>query len=146
MHTSEKFRKAWSDFLRQSISTDSTLFFYLHVTDFIFKALIRIDFPVPVAINSESKQDSVASLTTLEQNASRYVASYVCRKIYDRVDARNSSEEWMNKLDKGGLWHINDDVFNLFVAIEFEAKCLLLAITKDESSLNFEEKNTQCNQ
>ena len=163
MRTSEKFRKAWSDFLRQSISTVSTPFFYLHVTDFIFKALIRIDFPVPVAINSESKQDSVASLTTLEQNALRYVAGYVCRKIRDRVDARNSplkcdiriamielagdeideeaaTEEWTNKIDRGGLWHINDDVFNLFVAIEFEAKRLLLAIKKDESSLNLKKK------
>lgn len=63
--TSAKFRKAWSDFLQQSISTESTPFFYLHVTDFIFKALIRIDFHVPVA-NSECKQDSFASLTTLK--------------------------------------------------------------------------------
>ena len=99
--------------MQQSISTDSTPFFYLHVTDFIFKTLIRIDFPVPVAINSES----------------------------DEIDEEAATEERTNKLDRGGLWHIND-VYNLFVAIEFEAKRLLLLIKKDESSLNLKKNYT----
>ena len=57
----------------------------------------------------------------------------------DEIDEEAATEEWTNKLDREGLWHIND-VFNLFVAIEFEAKRLLLAIKKDESSLNLKEK------
>ena len=47
----------------------------------------------------------------------------------DEIDEEAATEEWTNKLDRGGLWHIND-VFNLFVAIEFEAKRVLLAIKK----------------
>ena len=68
----------------------------------------------------------------------------MCRKVRDRPSVSNSplkeeveiaiiglagdemdeegTEEWTNKVDRGGLWHVNDDVYSLFLLMEFEAK------------------------
>ncbi len=78
----------------------------------------------------------------------RYVAGYVCRKLCDRPENKSSplkedvgiamiemagddmdeegqgSEEWLNKIDRG-LWHVNDNVYSLFVSMEYEAKRIL---------------------
>ena len=38
----------------------------------------------------------------------------------DEMD-EEGTEEWTNKVDRGGLWHVNDDVYSLFLSMEFEA-------------------------
>ena len=84
-------------------------------------------------------------LTYVEENAVRYTAGYVIRKLekkYSRSSSevgtqcctalremgaklsRNRSEsdhrssEWTQRTDRGSLYHVRDSVFNLFVAIE----------------------------
>lgn len=81
----------------------------------------------------------------LEKNALRYVAGYVFRKIRknlelsqvngkddmifwvlsfagDEEDEDGKSEVWLNSVDRGGLWHINDVVFMFFLVMEEEAR------------------------
>ena len=79
-------------------------------------------------------------MTFEEQNALRYVAGYVVRKVYERLEyslpnkknmldcleeingeeanADKGTEEWTNMINRGGLWNVNDLLYSLFVAFE----------------------------
>ena len=79
----------------------------------------------------------------MEHNALRYIAGYICQKIRnnlesslesfkddnimidcimhlagDEADEDAETELWVNAIDRGGLWHINDTTYSLFVIIE----------------------------
>ena len=32
------------------------------------------------------------------------------------------TEEWTNLMDRGGLWHVDDETYDLFLAIEVELR------------------------
>ena len=36
----------------------------------------------------------------------------------DEWDKERGTEDWTNLIDRGGLWHINDQAYGLFYAIE----------------------------
>ena len=78
-------------------------------------------------------------LTDIEVNALRYVAGYVCRTLHDRLktssvegkevlvlylsdmngsDKNGDGEEWINAINRGGLWQVNEEVFQTFLTIE----------------------------
>lgn len=81
-------------------------------------------------------------LTIIEKNALWYVCGYICRKVRDKCEVydeplkgevahaimqlagdevyEEGTEDWVNRVDRGGLWHVNDDVYDLFE----EFKCL----------------------
>ena len=161
MRTSEDFIKLWSDFMLSSVTVaDPSPFFYQYVSTYVMKELIKKDHPVLSEASHASAKYEV-SLTPLEQNSLRYVCGYVCRKIRDRAEAKQSSfnaqlvlglmelagdelcdentEEWTNKVDRGGLWHINDETYDLFSAMEFETKGVLRAIGSAVGKSNDEE-------
>ena len=71
----------------------------------------------------------------------RYVAGYVCRKIIAKLESsscfnrddlilcvhnmrsdggqeNNMGEDWVNAIDRGGLWHVTDLSYDLFYAME----------------------------
>ena len=72
-----------------------------------------------------------------------YVSGYVFRKLRDHIqssclsnkdnmisalmqlakdemDEQGGTEDWVNLIDRGGLWHINNDTYDLFVTLEYE--------------------------
>ena len=68
-----------------------------------------------------------------EENAIRYMAGFVVRKVQKKLDAKDvemliesdkaaitgsSSAEWVNIIDRGGLVHVTDACYQLFLAIE----------------------------
>ena len=75
-------------------------------------------------------------LTNIEENALRYIAGYICKKIQDQVvqfshphrqalllfisdmagiEMDNSqTESWTNIMDRGGLHHVNDMAYHFF--------------------------------
>ena len=76
-------------------------------------------------------------LSHVEQNAIRYAAGSVIRKLQlkwksdldiqeclcvllqlEEEDCRDSSEQWIETTDRGGLYYINDVAYELFVEIE----------------------------
>ncbi len=83
-------------------------------------------------------------MTLDEENALRYVAGYVCRKVQKKIEKSShnykdemallmiefygdeldddATEEWTNQIDRGGLWHINNDMYLVFVIIEDEIR------------------------
>ena len=36
----------------------------------------------------------------------------------DELDSDGGTETWMNMIDRGGLWHVNDQTYSLFVIME----------------------------
>ena len=40
----------------------------------------------------------------------------------DELDEDEGNEECINRIDRGGLWHVNDDFYSLFVSMEHKAK------------------------
>lgn len=103
------------------------------------------------AVDAEagSHQESPSRpLTHEEQNALRYVAGYVIRKLRERLEVGShpkkndmilllmecagdeldedcGTERWMNMIDRGGLWHINDQTYSIFVIMEEEVRQFL---------------------
>ena len=105
---------------------------------------------------SSSSADSppVKTLTFVEENAVRYTAGYVIRKLeskYSRTkheqnsieclrairemggklseqSSQSQSTQWTRLINRGGLYLVNDAVYNLFVAIEHIADEQLTSI------------------
>ena len=57
--------------------------------------------------------------------------------------SEEGTEEWVSKVDRGGLWHVNDETYNVFVALEGEAK-KILKITKKCTQRELEKKAQGC--
>ena len=112
--------------------------FYQYITHHIFKTLIKTAYPVRVSVHDESPD---RTLTSEEQNALRYVAGYVVRKLRNKFESEShpkkdelifllmecagdeaneegGTETWLNLVDRGGLWHVNHLTYGLFMIME----------------------------
>ena len=80
-------------------------------------------------------------MTREEENALRYVAGYTCRKVCNKIQSSSlenkddliicvndmcgrevneeGTEDWLNAIDRGGLWHVNDQTYSLFYTLEY---------------------------
>ena len=52
----------------------------------------------------------------------------------ETTDSR--TEDWTNLMDRGGLWHVNDMVYDLFYTLETELRQQLAKTEKIETCLN----------
>ena len=125
-------------FLAESVQCKAFPAFYQYITHHIFKTLIKTAYPVRVSVHDESPD---RPLTSKEQNALRYVAGYVVRKLRnkfgseshpkkdelifllmecagDEANEEGGTETWLNLVDRGGLWHVNDLTYGLFMIME----------------------------
>ena len=138
LRTAVSFRNDWKVFLHDSISQQACPAFYQHVTSIVFKELMKAEFPLPPPDIAEHPD---RPLTFEERNALRFVAGYVCRKVRtklevssipekeemvlcimsfagDEEDETEETELWLNTIDRGGLWHVNDTVYAFFAIVE----------------------------
>lgn len=110
---------------------------YQYIGDFIIKDLIKSTYPL-----TEQTTSSVSSdLTYEESNGVQYAVGYVVRSLQKETEkskknnkddmllclrqllkqddeAEYPSQEWIGTIDRGGLCHVNNDTFELFVALE----------------------------
>ena len=123
---SRTYRIKWMTFLNVTIGKYPTVF-YQHTTDFLFQLLLKKVFP----ITTDTTGDSPTATSREEENALRYVAGYVIRKVLEDFKGQNKSfepseevlllysfsgdedsdggtEQWTDSVDRGGLWHISD--------------------------------------
>lgn len=141
LRTSEKFAQEWKDFLTKSVGSEVAIpAFFQFVTDKVFKDIIKQEFELNV-----SRSNACCEMTYDDQCATRYIAGYVCRKVRDRlestriphkndliitlyefrgngVESVDASEDWVDTIDRGGLWHVTDEVYVLFCCIEEEIR------------------------
>ena len=81
-----------------------------------------------------------------EKNAIRYIAGYVCRKIHGclkesscperteimlclsdiinggDIEDEEHTDKWVRKINRGDLWKVTDEVYQLFLMLEQELK------------------------
>ena len=115
-------------------------YFFQFVKDKIFDHLIKVEFEVTFGGGNSSNQP----LAKEEEMALRYVARYVCRKVREKLESsshpqkddmifcifslcgdESDDESWCNLVDRGGLWHVNDEAYTLFYAMEEEIRQVL---------------------
>ncbi len=136
LRTSDSFKEEWSRFLHEC-GKQPCASFVQFVTNTLFKQLIEEEFP----LNSTTNSNGHSGLMTFEEkNALRYVAGYVCRTLRKRLESSTipdkddmiyalmelsgdemndqDTEAWTDLIDRGGLWHISDDTYMLFLIIE----------------------------
>ena len=114
----------------------------LGTRDYIFKQLIALKYPVT---GGESCAERSETLSYEELNGLQYAPGYVPRAIRKKVTksghplredllvclsqlketddvGADDSQDWINAIDRGGLIHINNDTYELLLAMEKELR------------------------
>ena len=141
--SSGEFITNWVNFLKDANLTPTPIF-YQHLTDVIFRELIKSHF-----VGSIDDTTPATAVTDHEAGALRYAAGYVCRHLRKKMESGGhefkeelvlclmalvrsgnceecgTDEEWTRMMDRGGLWYVKETTYSLFLAIEEEARqCL----------------------
>ena len=124
---SDNFRDTWCKFIKASIGCSlSSPILYQYITDEVFKILVGDQYRVKSSSFTHKHPDQ---LTYKEKNAIRYAGGYVCAKLRNKypltrhpissyVQEGNESNDWVVTIDRGGLVHIKESTYKLFVAME----------------------------
>ena len=83
LRTSVSFRKDWEMFLHNSVGHQAHLAFFQHVSYRIFRELMKTEFPLPPP---DAVEHPYRPLTFKEENALRFVAGYICRKVHTKLE------------------------------------------------------------
>ena len=109
-------------FLHNSVGHQAHPAFFQHVSYRIFKELMKTEFPLPPP---DAVEHPDRLLTFEEENAPRFVAGYICRKVHTKLEIstipereenmqciisfvgdeaveEEETELWMNTIDRGG--------------------------------------------
>ena len=78
---SDDFVDSWKRFLAKAFCETATPIFYQHITDRIFRKMMKVAFPVA----ESSKTVTPSPISNSELNALRYTAGYVCRTVRKRI-------------------------------------------------------------
>lgn len=135
VRTTQLFTKKWVDL---STSEPVSPVFYQYVTDIVFKELIYTHFPL---VSQPAPQRSV-TITNEEANVIRYAARYTLHTLRKKIERgshplkeemvlatmelvadeddeeQETSAEWVNLVDRGGLWHITNATFMFFLPLK----------------------------
>ena len=135
---SQQFKTHWSKFLERCIGCEPCPIFIQFINDKIMGMLIKSEFPVE-EVQQECKEPS---LDYEEKNALRYTAGYTIRALKKKIkrsthplkkeielcliemneedteECMDESVEWTRSVDRGGLIHVSDVVYEVFVRME----------------------------
>ena len=123
LRTSDAFQKLWENFLKTSQNDyNSDPIFYQYITTYMFRELIKKQFPAPSLPDSCNMQQC---LTYEEKNALYYAAGYIPRALRKQLERSkhelkeelilclhelteddgidDESQDWIKKIDRGGL-------------------------------------------
>ena len=145
LRSSTSYQNKWKDFVEPILpEISSSALFYQRVTDVLFRLLIKSHYQI--ANNDEAS----STLNDLEANALRYAAGFVCRHLRNKIERSShhfkeelvlclmtlvkgvqyqensgTNEEWIDLVDRGGLWHVRENTFHFFCALEEEVQLQL---------------------
>ena len=121
------FKESWSGFLQATVGHSMSPCFVQYVTTAVFNELIKMEYTVcSKTSDASTSESSKYPLTSEEAHALYYVAGYICRKVKLHLDSTSKcdmsaclhqvvahddddDDDWMNLIDKGGLYHVNDN-------------------------------------
>ena len=136
LRSSQSYVDQWSQFLKTAdVPVKAVLF--QHLTDVLFRKLLNDHFQVHhVDVETDTE------LNNKEKGVLRYVAGYICRHLRQKLEREGhefkeemvlclldlvkgndteqpgTDEEWIDLLDRGGLWHVKENTYQFFRAIE----------------------------
>ena len=151
LRTSENFRMCWKTFFSNCLSEKTSEIhpvLYQRLTEILYKKMLGRKMALNRTTAGEADCDP---LTITEENALRYAAGYVCRQVkkkikrsahphelkeellscmdkmreYGEEAITDDSSRWTCIIDRGGLWHINDNLYRVFYAMEEEVRMYL---------------------
>lgn len=149
--SSPLFREMWIKFLSDITGKIPYPTFYQSITHEIIKSLIEKRYQRSTRSTLTKSSETTATETAQddlvfsveEQNALRYACGYIIRKVRysldkvkgkedmiscliamlaDEIDEDRGADKWCKMIDRGGLWHVSDETYELFVAIETEIR------------------------
>ncbi|XP_065899137.1 uncharacterized protein [Dysidea avara] len=129
LRSSDDFFQEWKCYLEQIMGISAKSVFFQLITAELFEQLLHDTY---CCENAAPEDNDEARLTYEEENAIRYMAGYVVRnlqrKMADEVEMlietdkkriqESNSTDWINIIDRGGLIHVTDECYQLFLAIE----------------------------
>ena len=140
LRTHSDFVKRWQQFLTASIGSKSTPILYQNISDRLFRILLK----QKLCVTTKPADTAYApTLTYEEQNALRYAAGYIPRALRKKLDQSGhehkvelilclteltedeeespyESKDWEKVVDRGGLIHVNHNVFMLVTSMELQ--------------------------
>ena len=155
LRSSADFIERWKTFLLEA-NLPETPVFYQHVTDLIFRALIKLHFARPAADGEESR-----AMSSTELNALRLCCRvYLLRKSKaanskelldcmttlvrgDKEECDGENEEWTFLIDRGGLWKIKENTFKVFCALEEEIRLSLRQLILEQGTSHKKKLSSQ---
>ena len=157
LRISGNFRMRWKTLFRSCqchIVVHPVL--YQRLTDTMFKKMLGRRITV-----IHHTDEDVDPLTLNEENALRYAAGYVCKQVKSKLkrsshpqllkeeliacmdtlreygnETTDDSSRWTTIIDRGGLWHISDDLYRVFYAMEEEVRRYLRMNLHRQATLN----------
>ena len=146
LRSTTNFSENWTTFLNLSGATVSPTL-YQHNTNIVFNHLIKEHFTA--ASEPQQATTSTPTLDYNERNALRYISGYITRKLYGKLkdskhelkdklclciselndvepdELSDESNEWMSKVDRGGLKHVTTITYTMFASAEVELRKLI---------------------
>ena len=136
-----------------SCSTLSIALFTEHINLELFETKVLLDFTPPVI------QCPLAPLTKDELNALRYIAGYIPFKLLKKLQKRQEfrrwlegmavegtetsfldyTKEWIERVNRGGLFRVNDKAFVFFTHLELRVRTYLPKLLRTSSGITKEE-------
>ena len=128
LRSTEDFSKRWVDYLKEN-GIQSKAVFIQTLSSEVFEQIINDK----TTTESTHSEIDAATLTFEEENAIRYMAGYVVHKLQKKLQKEkvemlieadqtaiqdSNSTEWISIIDRGGLVHVTDECYQLFLAIE----------------------------
>ena len=145
VRSSSGFTSRWIA-LCEKASALPTPVLYQHLTDMIFRKLVREKYQ----ISDQTRSADPPEMSYNEANVVRYAAGYVIRHVSKKIKKKNhpsekellccaqqllkggqqatdsidpgTTEDWTDLVDRGGLWHIRETTFHVFCALEEETR------------------------
>ena len=156
---SDEFLDRWRGLFRHFSSITVSPIVFQRLTSIMFKSLLHRRTEI---IRTEDSHTDGEPLSTMEENAMRYAAGYVCKQVAkkfrtskqqelvfsmellqkdsDDEDVSEQSSIWIESIDRGGLWQIKNNVYSVFYAMEEEVRSLLKSKSSRSETINFELK------
>ena len=141
IRSSDEFVVMWKKFLVSSPKCAESPILFQNITDRIFRKMMAMVFTSIDEQDGGSTVTAACPLSYQETNALRYAAGYIYRTVKDRVMKKSmewllsleelldeelaieeaavpSSSNWIHNVNRGGLYFVSDDAFDVFIAIE----------------------------
>lgn len=137
LRTSDMYVSDWECIMLKAGVKEPSAITYQYIGDHILKQMIKTTYPTA----ARETQLPMAELTYEETNAVRYAAGYVVKSLQKKAlksthaqkddiqlclsqlmqaedEPKDDSQDWIQSIDRGGLCHVNNDVYELFLALE----------------------------